>query len=195
MSNVTHLLSRIEEGDQQASEDLLPLVYDELRRLAAAKMASERPEHTLQATALVNEAYLRLVGSEHSQMWKNRGHFFSAAAESMRRILIDHARRKDREKRGGDRRRVDLDDVVLFASEGSQDMIALDEALAKLAHESPVKAKLVELRFFAGLTHQEAAQALGISRASADRYWAYSKLFLYAEIEDAEQKTKNSEIP
>ena len=133
MSNVTHLLSRIEEGDQQASEDLLPLVYDELRRLAAAKMASERPEHTLQATALVNEAYLRLVGSEHSQMWKNRGHFFSAAAESMRRILIDHARRKDREKRGGDRRRVDLDDVVLFASEGSQDMIALDEALAKLA--------------------------------------------------------------
>ena len=195
MSNVTHLLSRIEEGDQQASEDLLPLVYDELHRLAAAKMASERPEHTLQATALVNEAYLRLVGSEQSQMWTNRGHFFSAAAESMRRILIDHARRKDREKRGGDRRRVDLDDVVLFASEASQDMIALDEALAKLAHESPVKAKLVELRFFAGLTHQEAAQALGISRASADRYWAYSKLFLYAEIEDAEQKTKNSEIP
>jgi len=174
-------LSAIEQGDAKAADELLPLVYEELRRLAAQKMSQEPPGQTLQATALVHEAYIRLVGAE-AQNWNSRGHFFAAAADAMRRILIDNARRKQRLRHGGDRQRIDFDDVDLAIEEPATDIIALDEALAKLAEEDPVKADLVKLRYFAGLTIEQAAKILEISRATADRYWSYARAWLFHEI-------------
>jgi RNA polymerase sigma factor (TIGR02999 family) len=189
MTEVTRILSAIEHGDPSAAEQLLPLVYDELRRLAADKLAREKPGQTLQATALVHEAYLRLVGdqaartdSEEAIHWDSRRHFFAAAAEAMRRILIDGARRKRTEKHGGELQRVNLDDVDVVADARSPDLLAIDEALTKLAAEDPLKAQLVNLRYFAGLSVQEAAAAMGISRATADRYWSYARIFLYCEL-------------
>ena len=181
MSDVTRILSAIEQGDAKAADELLPLVYEELRRLAAQKMSQEPPGQTLQATALVHEAYIRLVGAE-ARNWGSRGHFFAAAADAMRRILIDNARRKQRLRHGGDRQRIALDDVDLAIEEPATDIIALDEALAKLAEEDPVKADLVKLRYFAGLTIEQAAKILRISRATADRYWSYARAWLFHEI-------------
>jgi len=185
MADVTQLLSAIEAGDRRAAADLLPLVYDELRKLAAARMAGERPGETLDATALVHEAYVRLVDSDQPDHWDGRGHFFAAAAEAIRRILIDSARRKRRPKHGGGRARVDLDEAAKVTRSPSDDLLALDEALTKLAAEEPVKAELVKLRFFAGMTIPEAARVLGISHATAERYWTYARAWLYAEIEGA----------
>ena len=181
MSDVTRILTAIEQGDARAADELLPLVYEELRRLAAQKMSQERPGQTLQATALVHEAYIRLVGSE-ARDWSGRTHFFAAAAEAMRRILIENARRKQRLKHGGARQKVDLDNVSIVFEGPSNDIVALDEALAKLALEDPVKADLVKLRYFAGLTIEQAAGILDISRATADRYWSYSRAWLFDEI-------------
>jgi RNA polymerase sigma factor (TIGR02999 family) len=180
MTNVTQILSEIECGDPAAAERLLPLVYDELRRLAAAKLAHEKPGHTLPATGLVHEAYLRLIGGHDERQWVGRRHFFAAAAESMRRILIESARRKQSQKRGGDWQRQPLDDVA--CPEDDADLLALDEALTKLALQDPVKAKLVELRYFAGLTGDEAARVLDISPTTADRYWAYARAWFQAEV-------------
>jgi RNA polymerase sigma factor (TIGR02999 family) len=182
MSDVTHILSAIEHGDPSAAEQLLPLVYDELRKLAAQKLAREKPGQTLQATALVHEAYLRLVDVEKAQHWDSRGHFFSAAAEAMRRILIESARRKRSQKHGGDLVRRDLDEVELAAPEFGEDLLALDDALNRLAEKDPVKAELVKLRHFAGLTVEQAAQALDISPTTANRYWAYARAWLHQEI-------------
>ena len=185
MTDVTRILSAIEQGDPRAAEELLPLVYEELRNLAAQKLAQEKPGQTLQATALVHEAYLRLVQSpqrEQGQSWDSRGHFFAAAAEAMRRILIDNARRKRRPKHGGDRQRVDLNEAAVLTDTPSHDLLALDEALTKLAAEEPAKAELVKLRFFAGLTIPEAAQMLGISVATAERHWTYARVWLYSEL-------------
>jgi RNA polymerase sigma factor (TIGR02999 family) len=179
MSDVTRLLAAAHRGDKQAAADLLPLVYAELRQLAAAKLAREKPGQTLDATALVHEAYLRLVGD---RAFAGRGHFLAAAAEAMRRILIDNARRKLTEKHGGDRRRIDLDDVEAAAPSRAADLVALDEALTRFAAEDPVKARLVTLRYFAGLSVEEAADALGLSRATATRYWAYARTWLYCEL-------------
>ncbi len=186
MPDVTQILSRMESGDLAAAEQLLPLVYDELRKLAAARLTQEKPGQTLQPTALVHEAYLRLVGPTNRdlQNWQGRSHFFAAAAEAMQRILVDNARRKRRPKHGGDRMRVPMEDVPL-TEDRADHLMALDVALEKLAAESPTKASLVRLRYFAGLSHQEAATALGISRATADRYWAYAKVFLHCELNDA----------
>ena len=186
MNDVTQILSAIERGDPAATELLLPLVYQELRKLAAAKLAQEEPGQTLQATALVHEAYLRLVDTEKAQKWSSRGHFFAAAAEAIRRILIDNARKKRRPKHGGDRKQVDLDEACFLSDERAGQLLLLEKALARLAEESPEKAQLVKLRYFAGLSHQEAAQVLGVSRSTADRYWAYAKVFLHCEMEDAE---------
>lgn len=181
MSDVTRILTAIEQGDARAADELLPLVYEELRCLAAQKMSQERPGQTLQATALVHEAYVRLVGSE-ARDWSGRTHFFAAAAEAMRRILIENARRKQRLKHGGAQQKVDFDDPCMAIEGPSEDIVALDEALAKLALEDPVKADLVKLRYFAGLTIEQAAKILGISRATADRYWSYSRVWLFDEI-------------
>src|SRR3989442_1659862 len=169
MSEVTRILSAIEQGEPLATEQLLPLVYDELRKLAAQKLAQEKPGQTLQATALVHEAYVRLVGAGDDQHWDNRRHFVAAAAEAMRRILIDNARRKQSRKHGGDRQRRDLDAEALIAPQPNMDLLALDAALDRLAEHDPLKAKLVELRYFAGLTGDQAAAVLGISASSADR--------------------------
>jgi RNA polymerase sigma factor (TIGR02999 family) len=182
VSKVTRILSAIEQGDLQAAEQLLPLVYDELRQLAAEKLAQERPGQTLQATALVHEAYLRLVEVDKGQHWDSRRHLFAAAAEAMRRILIDNARRKRTAKHGGGLQRLELRDVEVPAATRSPDLLALDEALTKLAAEDPIKAQLVTLRYFGGLSVQEAAETLGISRATADRYWSYARLWLYCEL-------------
>ena len=186
MSDVTRILTAIEQGDAKAADELLPLVYEELRRLAAQKMSHERPGQTLQATALVHEAYIRLVGALN-QNWSGRGHFFAAAAESMRRILIENARRKQRRKRGGDRQRIDMDDAEVTIEGPSTDIIALDEALSKLTKEDRTVAELVKLRYFAGLNLGQAANILGISQRSADRYWAYARAWLYQEITKAEE--------
>jgi RNA polymerase sigma factor (TIGR02999 family) len=186
MTEVTRILSAIEQGDPHAAAQLLPLVYEELRQLAAQKLAGEKPGQTLQATDLVHEAYLRLVDGDKAQPWDSRGHFFAAAAEAMRRILIDHARRKRRPKHGGDRRRVDLDEAAALAEEPSDDLLGLDDALTKLAAEAPIKAELVKLRFFAGLTVAEAAPLLGISVATAERYWSYARVWLYCELQEDE---------
>ena len=185
MSDVTRILSAIEQGDSHAAEQLLPLVYDELRKLAASKLAQEQPGQTLQATALVHEAYIRLVDVDKVQHWNSRGHFFAAAAEAMRRILVDNARRKQRPKHAGDRQRVELDKACCLADEGAEQVLLVNDALNQLAQESPQKAELVKLRYFAGMSAQEAADALGISRATADRYWSYAKVFLYCALEDA----------
>ena len=182
MNDVTRILSAIERGDPRAAQQLLPLVYDELRQLAAQRLSQEKPGQTLQATALVHEAYVRLVGTEQVRQWNSRGHFFAAAAEAMRRILIDHARRKQRRKRGGDRARVDLDVVDPAAPESPEDLVALDEALNKLAATDGEAAEVVQLRFFAGLPIPEVAELLGISPRTADRLWAYARAWLHAEI-------------
>jgi len=181
MSNVTQILTAIEQGDTKAADKLLPLVYEELRRLAAHKMSHEPPGQTLQATALVHEAYIRLVGSE-ARNWNSRTHFFAAAAEAMRRILIDNARRKQRLKRGGGQDKVDLDSAELAIEAPSDDLIALDEALAKLASTDKVKADLVKLRYFAGLTLEQAAGILGLSQTTAKRQWTYARAWLYRQI-------------
>ena len=180
MHEVTRVLSAIEQGDPQAAEQLLPLVYDELRKQAAAKLAQEKPGQTLQATALVHEAYLRLVGAAGGRSFKDRGHFFAAAATAMRRILIENARRKQTEKRGGGLQRHELDGVAV--PEPDQELLALDEALEKLTATDPVKARLVELRYFAGLTGDQAAEVLGISPSTADCHWAYARAWLQAEV-------------
>ena len=182
MNDITRILSAIEQGDPQASEELLPLVYQELRRLAKRRLAQEKPGQTLQATALVHEAYLRLVGGQEAQRWDNRGHFLAAAAEAMRRILIENARRKRAEKHGGRLERQDLDGLDIEAPASSENLLALDEALTRLEAEDPVKAQLVKLRFFAGLTEEDAASVLGISRTSAQRYWRYAKAWLRIEL-------------
>jgi RNA polymerase sigma factor (TIGR02999 family) len=178
MSEVTQILSAIEEGDPHAADQLLPLVYDELRKLAAQKLAQEKPGQTLQATALVHEAYLRLVDVEKVQHWNSRGHFFAAAAEAMRRILVDEARRKRRPKHGGDRQRIDLGEAHSL-DEPDDKLLALDEALSRLAEEEPAKAELVKLRYFTGLSLEEAAACLGISPATAKRYWTVARAWLF----------------
>jgi len=181
MNDVTRILKAMERGDVKATEELLPILYEELRLLAAQKLARESPGQTLQPTALVHEAYLRLLGDQ-GQTWQSRGHFFAAAAEAMRRILIENARRKHRLKRGGDRERGDLQDTEPAVNGPCDDLIALDEAIEKLARIDKVKADLVKLRFFAGLTGEQAAEALGISHNTADRYWAYARSWLHLEI-------------
>jgi RNA polymerase sigma factor (TIGR02999 family) len=186
MSEVTRILSAVERGDPHAAEQLLPLVYEELRQLAAAKLARDRPGQTLQATALVHEAYLRLVDVDQAQHWNSRGHFFAAAAEAMRRILVDAARSRKAQKRGGERRRVEVEIAEFPAPPDDQKLLALDEALAKLERQHPPKAQLVKLRYFAGLPIREAAAALGISTATADRYWAYARAWLQREMAQAE---------
>jgi RNA polymerase sigma factor (TIGR02999 family) len=187
MSEVTRVLASIEQGDPYAAAQLLPLVYDELRKLATQKLAQEKPGQTLQATALVHEAYLRLVDVDKAQHWNSRGHFFAAAAEAMRRILIDNARRKRRPKHGGGRQRIELDDACSLADDGAEQVLLVNDALDKLAQESPDKAAFVKLRFFAGLSAQQAAEAMGISRATGDRYWSYAKVFIYCALEDRHQ--------
>jgi RNA polymerase sigma factor (TIGR02999 family) len=180
MSEVTRILSAIEQGDPRAAEQLLPLVYDELRKLAAQKLAQEKPGQTLEATALVHEAYLRLVGVAEPRVYRDRRHFFAVAAGAMRRILIDQARRKQTEKHGGGRLRQELPDVA--ASPSDDEILALNEALDQLAIEDPVKARLVELRHFAGLTNDQAAEVLGISPSTADRHWAYARAWLQTAV-------------
>ncbi len=185
MNDVTRILAAVEQGDSDAAEKLLPLVYDELRRLAAQRLSRESAGQTLQATALVHDAYLRLVDVEQAQRWDSRGHFFAAAAEAMRRILIDNARRKARPKHGGRLKRVNLDEAAAVTEPAAaiDDLLALDEALTKLSAEEPAKAELVKLRFFAGLTIPQAAEVLGISEATAERYWTYARVWLYCELE------------
>jgi RNA polymerase sigma factor (sigma-70 family) len=200
MSEVTRILSAIDQGDPRDAEHLLPLVYEELRKLAAQKLAHEKPGQTLQPTALVHEAYLRLVGRADSPSedgegpadrrpptFDSRGHFFAAAAEAMRRILVDHARRQRRPKHGGDRKRVDLEETCSLAPGPSDDLLALDEALTRLAVEEPAKAELVKLRYFAGFSLDEAADLLGISRAAAKRHWTYARAWLYSTLNDADR--------
>jgi len=192
MSEVTRILSAIEKGDPHAAEQLLPLVYDELRKLAAAKLAQEKPGQTLQATALVHEAYLRLVDVNKAQEWNSRGHFFSAAAEAMRRILLNRARDKKRQKRGGGWQRLDLDALAVADNASDDELIALDDALQRLAQENPACAKLVQLRFFTGMTLSEAATALGLARRSADRQWAYARAWLYEALKQDNPPAPNS---
>ena len=197
MTQVTRILSQIESGDPSAADQLLPLVYDELRKLAAAKLAQERPGQTLQATGLVHDAYIRLVNVEEAKHWDSRGHFFAAAAEAMRRILVDKARRKIRPKHGGGRKRVDLDSACALIEDRHEDLLALDEVLTRFATLDPLKSDLVKLRFFAGMTVPEAAEALGISVATAERYWTYARVWLYCELgeDKAEEETpKNSSV-
>jgi RNA polymerase sigma factor (TIGR02999 family) len=183
MTDVTRILSAIEQGDAKAANKLLPLVYDELRRLAAQKMSHELPGQTLQATALVHEAYIRLVGSE-AQNWSSRTHFFDAAAEAMRRILIDNARRKQRLKHGGNKKKVDLNDIEPAIYAPSDDLIALDQALDRLAKMDKIKADLVKLRYFAGLTLEQAADLLNLSERTAKRYWAHARAWLYRQVKE-----------
>jgi RNA polymerase sigma factor (TIGR02999 family) len=179
MSEVTRILAAIEEGDPHAAEQLLPLVYDELRKLAARKLAHEQPGQTLQATALVHEAYLRLVDVEKAQQWNSRGHFFAAAAEAMRRILINRARDKGRQKRGGGAQRLDLDHLSVADQASEEEALAVDEALQRLEQHNKPCADLVKLRFYTGLTMDEAAAALGIAPRTAHRYWAFARAWLY----------------
>ena len=179
MSEVTQILSDIERGDPHASEELLPLVYDELRKLAAARLVQEKPGQTLQATALVHEAYLRLVDVKQAQHWNSRGHFFVAAAEAMRRILINRARDKGRQKRGGDWERVDLDRILVADQATEEELVAIDDALQELGRKNEPCAEFVKLRFFTGLTLDEAAAAMGIARRTANRYWAFARAWLF----------------
>ena len=195
MTDATQILSRIEKGDPSAADQLLPLVYEELRRLAAVKLAQEKPGQTIQATALVHDAYLRLVDVEKARRWDSRGHFFSAAAEAMRRILVENARRKASQKRGGGYRRLELDQGVTLNQQRPEEILALDEALDQLAKEDCRKAELVKLRCFVGMSHQEAAESLGISRPTADRYWAYAKARLYCLLYDTDDFPQNSSPP
>jgi RNA polymerase sigma factor (TIGR02999 family) len=181
MNEVTRILSAVEQGDPHAAQQLLPLVYDELRKLAAVQMAREKPGQTLDATGLVHEAYLRLVGDQH---FDNRRHFFAAAAEAMRRILVEQTRRKRRVRHGGSKQRIDLDDAGALVPPPSEDLLALDEALSRLASLNPVRAEVVKLRFFAGLTMPEVAQVLGLSLPTVERYWTAARTWLYAELKD-----------
>jgi RNA polymerase sigma factor (TIGR02999 family) len=183
MSHVTHILCQIESGDPSAAEQLLPLVYDELRKLATARLAQEQPGQTLQATALVHDAYLRLVDGEQAQRWNSRGHFFGAAAEAMRRILVEQARRKDRVRHGGDLQRVEVPEVAAPRAVHAETILAVDEAIATLASDEPVTAEVVKLHFFAGLTLEETAEALQLSRASVYRHWAYARASLRLMLE------------
>jgi RNA polymerase sigma factor (TIGR02999 family) len=191
MDDVTRLLSAAEQGDPHAAGQLLPLVYAELRRLAAQRLAREKPGQTLEATALVHEAYLRLVGKGEGQPWAGRGHFFAAAAEAMRRILVENARRKQQAKRGGDLTRRELDAEIVPAPQPREDLLALDEALNRLAAEDRAAADLVQLRYFAGLTLPEAARALGVSPRTAGRLWAYARAWLRREVEGAGGRGEN----
>ena len=184
MNNVTQILGQIETGDPAAAEQLLPLLYDELRKLAEQKLANEKPGQTLQATALVHEAYVRLVDVERAQHWNSRGHFFGAAAEAMRRILVENARRRARDKHGGDRGREELAPSQVVAPEVSGDLLALDEALDRLAKHDPPSAELVKLRYFAGLTVPQAAEILGVSPRKADFLWSFARAWLRREIEE-----------
>ena len=192
MTEVTRILAAIERGDVRAADELLPLVYEELRQLAAQKMSQEAPGQTLQATALVHEAYLRLVGGEERH-WSGRGHFFTAAAEAMRRILIDNARRKKSLRHGGGRKRVDMDETAQMQDDDTvlDDIIALDEALEKLSNKDKVKAELVKLRYFAGLTVEQAAKVLDISSSTADRYWAYARSWLRVEMTNGDDASSS----
>ncbi len=182
MSDVTQILQQIEHGNSVAANELLPLVYDELRELAAARMAAERSDHTLQATALVHEAYVKLVDVDRARHWDSRGHFFAAAAEAMRRLLVDHAHRKNSLKRGGDRQRIGLDDANLSIDAPEGDILALDEALAALANQEPRTAELVKLRYFAGFTNQEACELLGIAPRTGDALWSFARVWLHERI-------------
>jgi RNA polymerase sigma factor (TIGR02999 family) len=186
MKEVTRILSAIDQGEPHAAEQLLPLVYDELRKLAAQRLAQEKPGQTLQATALVHEAYVRLVDVDKAQQWNSRGHFFAAAAEAMRRILVENARRKNALRRGGDRLRLDLDMAEPEAPRLSDDLLALDAALERLAAKDPGKAEVVKLRYFAGLTLEQTAENLGISLASANRWWNDARAWLHQEISGPE---------
>lgn len=188
MSEVTHILSAIEQGDPRAAEQLLPLVYDELRSLAAQKLAHEKPGQTLQATALVHEAYLRLVDAKKLHDWNSRGHFFAAAAEAMRRILIENARRRSAEKHGGNWHRIELSDADVCKGSKDEELLMLDDALSVLAREDPAAADVAKLRLFTGLSVEEAGNALGISRATAFRHWTYARAWLQAELGQHEQK-------
>jgi RNA polymerase sigma factor (TIGR02999 family) len=192
MSDVTRILSAIEQGDMHAAEQLLPLVYDELRTLAAAKLAAEKPGQTLQATALVHEAFLRLVDSENMSRWDSRGHFFAACAEAMRRILIDRAHQKHCLKRGGGWKRIDLEGLAVADDASDEDLLAIDDALQRLAQESQPCADLVKLRFFAGLTQDEAAVSLGLAPRTAARYWAYAKARLYELLSDGSEQSASN---
>lgn len=182
MTEVTRILNAIDQGETEATEKLLPLVYQELRQLASVRLAGEKSDHTLQPTALVHDAYVRLVDRKTPQHWSGRGHFFAAAAEAMRRILIENARRRATEKHGGALQRVEMPDLQCEEKADAIDLLALDEALIEFAAQWPEKAKLVELRFFAGLTIPEAAQSLGISRATAERYWTFARTWLYTRM-------------
>jgi len=186
MSDVTRILNAIERGDAKAADELLPTVYEELRVLAAQKLSHEPPGQTLQATALVHEAYLRLVGNE-PQSWENRGHFFAAAAEAMRRILVESARRKGRLKRGAGRRRIDLEAVLLAIDTPADDLLALEEAFTRLVEEDPEAAEVVKLSYFGGLTLEETAEVIGISRRTAQRYWTFARAWLYEEMTRGEE--------
>jgi RNA polymerase sigma factor (TIGR02999 family) len=188
MSEVTRILSAVEQGDPEAASQLLPLVYEELRKLAAHKIANAPPGQTLQPTALVHEAYLRLVGEEEGQHWDSRGHFFAAAAEAMRRILVENARRKHAVKHGGGRRRLPLEEFHRI-TESPEDLLDLDDALTRLAANQPAKAQLVQLRFFAGLSTPEAASALRVSVATAERWWAFARAWLYSELSGGREET------
>ena len=181
MNDATRLLNASAQGDPHAADELLPLVYDELRRLAAQKLAQEATGQTLEATALVHEAYLRLLGDSR-EAWENRRHFFAAAAEAMRRILVEQARRKQRVRHGGGKKRIDFEEACSLVQPPSEDLLALDEALTRLAALNPDRAEVVKLRFFAGLTMSEIAQALGVSLPTAERYWAFARTWLYAEL-------------
>ncbi len=186
-TSVTQILGQIESGDPAAAEQLLPLVYAELRKLAAGRLAQEKPGQTLQATALVHDAYIRLVDVEKAKHWDSRGHFFGAAAEAMRRILVENARRKQRLKRGGQMHRSPLEDVEVQSEVPSDDLLALDEAITKLEAEDPEKAKIVQLRFFAGLSHEEAASVVGVSAVTAKRHWRYARAWLRREIRNGQE--------
>jgi RNA polymerase sigma factor (TIGR02999 family) len=190
MTDVTQILKDIEQGDPHAAEQLLPLVYDELRRLAAEKMARERPGQTLQATALVHEAYLRLVDVKRALHWNSRGHFFAAAAEAMRRILIDSARRRKAQKRGGAGKRIDLAEVEAISDSRSEELLLLDDALSRLAQEDPDAAQVAKLRVFAGLSAEDAAGVLGVSRATAFRHWTYARAWLQARLQEGNEPQK-----
>lgn len=192
MNEVTQILSAMESGDPSSAGQLLQLVYDELRQLATFRLAAERPGQTLQATALVHEAFLRLVDVKQAQHWNSRGHFFAAAAEAMRRILVENARRRRQLKRGAELQRTDLADVPIAAPRGQEDLIDLDAALSKFSEVDPVSARLVQLRYFVGLTIPEAAEVLGVSARTADRLWAFSRAWLHREIAGPERSQENS---
>lgn len=189
MSEVTRILSAVEQGDRHAASQLLPLVYKELRRLAAQRMAQEAPGQTLQPTGLVHEAYVRLVGGENARQWDSRGHFFAAAAEAMRRILIEAARRKGRQKRGGALKRVDLNSADLVSHSAPDELLIIDEAITKLAADDPEAAQLVKLRYFAGLSVEDAAELAGISRSTAYEHWAYARAWLHQELYGEQERS------